>query len=103
MKKKISLDQAQPGMILAEKIVRDDGVLLCQKGAELTEGILRMLERMNRETVPIEVASTETPEERASRMAREEAELAARFARVESDPILAELKKALLRRLHEGD
>jgi len=99
--RKISLDQAQPGMILAQQVVRDDGVLLCQKGTELTDGLLKMLERLNYETIQIEAGVTETPAEREARLAREEAELNLRFARVESDPILAELKRVLLKRLKE--
>ncbi|MBW2092277.1 MAG: hypothetical protein JRI34_09180 [Deltaproteobacteria bacterium] len=102
MIKKIPLEQAQPGMILAQQVVRDDGVLLCQKGTELTEALLRMLERLNFETVQVEMGVTETPEELAARLAKEEAELKARFSRVESDPILAELKRVLLERLKES-
>ena len=101
--KRIPLEQARPGMILAQKLVREDGVLLAQKGAELSEPILRMLERLNFETVPIEVESTETPEERQARVALEEEKLQARFSRVESDPILTALKAALAERLHEED
>lgn len=103
MIKKILVEQAEPGMILAQEIVRDDGVLLCQKGAELTDTLLKMLERLNFETVQIEVGSTETPEERAERLAREETEITYRFSRVESDPILAELKRTLLEKLGEAD
>jgi len=90
-------------MILAQKIVRDDGVLLCQKGAPLTEALLRLLKRLNFETLPIEVSSAESPEERAARLAGEEARLEARFVRVRSDPVLIELKKTLLKRLHEPE
>lgn len=89
-------------MILAQQIIRDDGVLLCQKGSELTGSLLRMLERLNYETVQIEVGVTETPEEQAARLAKEEAELQDRFVKVESDPVLAELKRVLLKRLKEA-
>ena len=100
--KRIPLEQARPGMILAQKLVREDGVLLAQKGAELSEPILRMLERLNFETVPIEVESTETPEERQARVALEGEKLQARFSRVESDPILTALKAALVERAARG-
>jgi len=100
--KKIPLEKAQPGMILAQQIIRDDGVLLCQKGSELTGSLLKMLERLNYETVQIEVGATETSEEQAARLAKEEAELQNRFVKVESDPVLAELKRVLLKRLKEA-
>ncbi|MBW2086074.1 MAG: hypothetical protein JRI54_08625 [Deltaproteobacteria bacterium] len=102
MIKKIPLEKAQPGMILAQQIIRDDGVLLCQKGSELTGSLLKMLERLNYETVQIEVGATETSEEQAARLAKEEAELQDRFVKVESDPVLAELKRVLLKRLKEA-
>ncbi|MEW5725964.1 MAG: hypothetical protein AB1896_22845 [Thermodesulfobacteriota bacterium] len=101
--KKIPLDQARPGMILAQKLVREDGVLLAQKGAALTEGLLRVLERLSYETVPVESGSTESPEERAARLAAQEAEIEVRFARVAADPVLVELKAALLARLRQED
>ena len=90
-------------MILAQQIARDDGVLLCKKGAELTDTLLAMLERLNFETVQIEAGSTETSEERTERLAGEEAEITYRFLRVESDPVLAELKRILIERLGEAD
>jgi hypothetical protein len=102
MIKKIPLDEARPGMILAQQLQRDDGLLLCQKGAELTENLLRVLTRLGFETIQIEVGQTETPAEQAARLARDEAEIEARFVRVASDPILAELKRALIQRLRRG-
>ena len=101
MIKKISVEQAQPGMILAQEVVRDNGVLLCTKGTALTDKLLSMLKRLNFETVRIEVGSTESPAERAERLAREEAQLDHRFSRVASDPVLAALKQALLKRIRE--
>jgi hypothetical protein len=99
--KRISLEDASPGMILAQKIVREDGVLLAQKGAELTDPMLRMLQRLNFEYVIVEEEFTETSEERAERLSKEEAEIEARFARVKDDPILKHLKTALLKRVRE--
>ncbi|MFH1138061.1 MAG: hypothetical protein V1816_18475 [Pseudomonadota bacterium] len=88
-------------MVLAQKMVREDGVLLCQKGAELTEGLLRIFKRLNFETVPIEEENTESPDERSARVTREEALLEARFSRVTEDPVLMALKQALLKRMRE--
>ena len=98
--KRIPLENAKPGMILAQKLVREDGVLLAQKGAELSEPMLRMLERLNFETVPIVIQSTESPEEVAARLAKETEAIEARFVRVGGDPVLDGLKAALIRRLY---
>jgi coenzyme F420-reducing hydrogenase beta subunit len=97
--KKILLENAAPGMILAQKILRDDGVLLAQKGAEITEPLIRMLSRMNFETVAVEEEETETPEERAERIDQEIEAIEKRFVRVAQDPVLAALKKALIQKL----
>ena len=88
-------------MILAQKIVRPDGVLLCQAGAELTEGLIRMLDRMNFESIPVQATTGESPEEREARLSEEEAALQDRFSRVMSDPVLVRLYEALSRRIRE--
>lgn len=98
---RIPLEQAKPGMIIAQKLVREDGVLLCQKGAELTDAMIRLLQRMNFETVPVEGQAIESPDEREARIAKEEAAIEVRFSRVASDPVLAKLKQTLLARLRE--
>ena len=99
--KRIPLDKAEPGMILAQKVIRDDGVLLCQKGTEVSDGVLHLLRRMNFETVVVESESEEPPEERAARIAKATAEIEARFVRVRSDPVLTALQNALIKRLNE--
>ncbi|MDY6851464.1 MAG: hypothetical protein SV487_05220 [Thermodesulfobacteriota bacterium] len=101
--KRIPLDKAEPGMILGQKIVREDGVLLCRKGSELSGAMLNMLRRMNYKTVPIETASSKSPEERAAQAEKEEAAIKARFSRAGPDPVLAELRKALITRLYGED
>ena len=98
---KIPLEQAKPGMILAQQIVRQDGVLLAQKGAALTEPMIRMLDRMNYLTVPVEMASTETPEERKMRIGQKIQDLKVRFSRVSRDPVLVELARAVARRIQK--
>lgn len=97
---RIPLDQAKPGMILAQQMVRADGVLLASKGAEITEPLLRILDRLGHETVPVEMGAVESPDDRLNRIKLEEQEIEIRFSRVQSDPILAELKKAVLAKLH---
>jgi CheY-like chemotaxis protein len=52
--KSISIKQAEPGQILAQKIQINDGVLLAGQGAEISENLLQVLERMNIETIVIE-------------------------------------------------
>jgi len=94
--KRISIEHAQPGQILAQKLTRNDGVLLAGQGAEVTEGLLRMLSRMNIDTIVIEEEITLSPEELEEIYQKRVADLSKRFARVERQPVLAALKAALI-------
>ena len=94
--KRISIDQAQPGQVLAQKLTRSDGVLLAGQGAEVTEGLLRMLSRMNIDSIVIEEEISLSPEEIEDIYQTRVSELNLRFSRVESQPPLASLKKALI-------
>lgn len=94
--KRISIENAQPGQILAQKLQRGDGVLLAGQGAEVTEGLLRMLTRMNIDSIVIEEDNQKTPEELEEDFQKRAAEVTRRFVRVEEQPIMAALKKALI-------
>ena len=94
--KRISVEHAQPGQKLAQKIQRADGVLLAGQGAEVSEGLLRMLARLNIETIVIEEENKLSPEELEEIFQKRAAEVGVRFARVESLPVMAALKKAII-------
>lgn len=94
--KRISVEHAKPGQVLAQKLQRGDGVLLAGQGAEVTEGLLRMLTRMNIETIVIEEDIKQTPEELEEAFQKRSAELNERFARVGGQPLMAALKAALI-------
>jgi hypothetical protein len=94
--KRIPIDKAVPGQILAEKLTRHDGVLLAGQGSEITEGLLRMLSRMNIDTVVIEEEELRTAEEVIEDFENLVAQLDARFVRVATSPVLMALKKTML-------
>ena len=96
--KRISVENAKPGQILAQKLQRGDGVLLAGAGVEITEGLLKMLSRMNIETVVIEEEIKQTPEELEDIFQSRRSELEVRFQRVAALPIMAALKAALIDR-----
>ncbi len=81
---------------MAQKLQRSDGVLLAGQGAEVTEGLLRMLTRMNIESIMIEEDNQKSPEELEADFQKREAEVTGRFVRVERVPIMEALKKALI-------
>ena len=81
---------------MAQKLTRGDGVLLAGQGAEVTEGLLRMLSRMSIDTIVIEEEISLSPEEIEEIYHKRVSELDYRFKRVESQPPLAALKGALI-------
>ncbi len=94
--KRISIEHAQPGQILAQKLQRGDGVLLAGQGSEVTEGLLRMLARMNIDTIVIEEEIKLSPEELEEIFQKRKAEVTARFVRVADQPVSAALRAALV-------
>ncbi|GHV53744.1 response regulator [Deltaproteobacteria bacterium] len=50
----IPIGQAAPGQIVAQKIQSRDGVLLAGQGTEVSENLLRVLTRLNIETIAVE-------------------------------------------------
>ncbi len=94
--KRISIEQAQPGQILAQKLQRGDGVLLAGQGAEVTEGLLRMLARMNIDTIVIEEEIKQSPEELEDIFRTRVSELDRRFVRAMNQPVLVALRAALV-------
>jgi hypothetical protein len=99
---RLPLDRVQPGMVLAADVKRDDGVLLCGRGAPVTENLLKSLKRLGFETVAVDEGALESDAWRAERIARQTRAIERRFAKTASDPILAELKNALIRRLENS-
>lgn len=90
------MEHAKAGQILAQKLQRGDGVLLAGAGVEITDGLLRMLSRMNIETVVIEEDIKQTPEELEEIFQIRRAELETRFGRVAGLSVMTALKMALI-------
>lgn len=99
--KRISIEHAKPGQVLAQKLQRNDGVLLAGQGAEVTEGLLRMLSRMNIDSIVIEEEIKLSPEELEETFQKRQEELTERFARVAGQPVLAALKAALIEKARQ--
>jgi hypothetical protein len=93
--KRIPIDQAKPGMILAEDVVRKDGLLLAGRGSSVTPALIRALERMDLDSLPVDDGQALTPEEQAQKIEKARDDLDARFSRVMDDPILAALHQTL--------
>jgi len=94
--KRIALENARPGQILARKIQRADGALLAGQGTAVSEGLLRMLVRLNIESIVIEEEIKLSPEELEDIFQTRQTEITARFERVADQPLMGALKNALI-------
>jgi hypothetical protein len=94
--KRIPIDQAVPGQILAEKLARHDGVLLASQGSAITEGLLRMLSRLNVDSVVVEEDESRTEAEVLDDYRRLRLELDRRFVRIGPQSVLQALKKTMI-------
>jgi hypothetical protein len=94
--KRIVVELAKPGQILAEKVARHDGVLLANAGSEVTEGLLRMLVKLSIDTIVIEEDERRTEEEIQAEYLAAVARLDRAFRRVDGQPVLMALKKTIM-------
>jgi hypothetical protein len=94
--RRIPIDKAVPGQILAEKLTRHDGVLLAGQGSPVTDGLLRMLARLNIDSVVVEEEESRTEAEVLADFQAFAEDLERRFVRIEPGSVLQALKKTML-------
>lgn len=103
--RRIPLEQATPGMVLAEDIRLADGNLLLPKATVLTEGHLANLQQRNAGEIAIEPSAQEPDSaqddarpkvEREALRETARSEVATLFRRAATDPINQALRQAVL-------
>ena len=91
---KVPITLVEPGMILAKPVTNEKGMPLCAEGTELSATLIDRLKTMNIGTLtlkghPVDLGDAEkTTQEKLQ-------DIAARFSRVEGDPIMDSLKDAI--------
>lgn len=100
--RQILLEQAQGGMRLAADVCDAGGNSLLAAGAELTESMIASLQRRGVAHIHIAEEETLTPEQLAVRRAELETRITAMFRHCGDDPLMAELRQALLEYRLEG-
>ncbi|NOX20101.1 MAG: hypothetical protein GXO99_02400 [Nitrospirae bacterium] len=90
--KKIPIDKAKPGMVLAEDVVSQTGVVLFPKGIELSEKNIQGLSSLGIDVIGIEGKSTPRMTKRKYLEIIEQA-----FKRVNPDPFNNKIKEILIK------
>ncbi len=92
--KRVPLDEAEPGMVLAKPVTNQTGVTVLPAGTELDRELLKRLDRMNLTAVYVEgdagAAGAKSP-------ADVEQDLTRRFRKVAGDPTQAMIREAVRR------
>lgn len=94
--KPFSLDQTEPGMVLAQDVCDAGGGRLLALGAELSDATIASLKRRGVECVMVAVEETLTPEQRAAREAEIRRLTEHLFRAAGNDPMLLKLRATLL-------
>ncbi len=92
--KRVPLDEAEPGMVLAKPVTNQTGMTVLPAGTELDQDLLKRLDRMNLTAVYVEgvagAAGAKSP-------ADLEQDLNRRFRKVTGDPTQVMIREAVRR------
>jgi len=99
---RLTVDKLTTGMVLAQDVTRDDGVILMGKGAAVSEDTIRLLERLDIESVVVEGDQFASEEERRAYLKEAEEQLDLRFSRVEDDKVLMAIREMFRARIKKG-
>lgn len=95
--KRVPLDHARAGMVLAQDVRDAGGGCLLAQGAELTDATLASLRRRGLDHVMVaEAEQALSPEQRAAREADIRARIDRLFRKAASDPMLLKLHATIL-------
>jgi len=100
---KVPITLVKPGMVLAKPVKNEKGMPLCAEGTELNANLIERLKKMNVNMLalkghPVDLGDAEkTTQEKLQ-------DIVTRFSRVEGDPIMDKLRKAIASAIaSEGD
>lgn len=110
---KISIDKAEPGMVVTDGVTNDKGMILLPPGTELSETLINRLKKWNVQTVTVKGDSTASGESeqdnsgdaifQQQQMDEElEQRIEKKFEPVMNDPVMADIYKALKIFLQNG-
>lgn len=91
---KISVDKAKAGMILAQDVINEAGMVVVPKGKELTDSLINKLSKMNIDVIYVEGERNLPPKEEVF------GEIENRFQKIIDNPTLL-IKQALKEHIEE--
>lgn len=91
---KLPINLVQPGMVLAKAVIKDNGMALCAEGSELTAALIERLVQMNISSLTVKGHPIDLGEQPMTLEDRIR-ELEARFARIEDDPLMMQVRDAI--------
>lgn len=98
----VSVENLNGGEILAQDVTRPDGVILMGAGTAISDDSIRLLQRLEIESVVVEGDLFASDEERAEFIAEQEKALEMRFSKVENDRVLMAIREMFRKRLKAG-
>ncbi len=99
---RLTVDKLKTGMVIAQDVARDDGVILMGKGTAISDDTIHFLERLEIESVVIEGDQFASDEERQDFLKEAEEQLVVRFSRVEDDKVLMAIREMFRKRIKSG-
>ena len=93
--KQIALDEARPGMVLAEDLLTPRGKVILPAGAALTEAIVQSLHRYDIETLAVAMSGEMAAAEEAAELARHMERIARLFRKNQADKASAQLQQCV--------
>ncbi len=98
----VPVDQLQGGETLAQEVTRPDGVVLMGAGTTISDDTIRLLQRLEIDSVVVEGDLFASEEERQEFLAEQEKALDMRFSKVQGDKVLMAIREMFRKRLKAG-
>jgi hypothetical protein len=99
---RLKVDSLQEGQVLAQDVLRGDGVVLISQGKTVTPEVVSLLRRLEVDSVVVEGDLFDSEEARLEHLRMQEDALVERFSRVADDPVLKAVRELFRRRLRDG-
>lgn len=88
------MDRIEAGMVTAQPIINEHGIVLCHKGSVLSEGLISKLKRLGIRSIAVE---GEEPRDTSIDPEKIRREIEDRFSKVVDDPLMHEIKELVLK------